>query len=157
MYATIITSQKIYYNFYQNFQTLGQFFFPHRNLYVRVNNFFKINIQFDHEFLAKTMKNISKKKKKKLKPALKVTLVTPYTSNRRRKVAKFSRQLCQNRMKNYEDYTVEEMMDIFMRYVHLETLGNRRKYILPTAFRKLFKYYEEWFESFLFANEKLKK
>lgn len=103
------------------------------------------------------MENNSKKTKKKLKPALKVTLVTPYTRNRKKKVTKFPRQLCQNRMKNYEDYTVEEMMDIFMRYVHLETLGNKRKYILPTAFRKLFKYYEEWIESFLFANERLKK
>ena len=118
-------------------------------------NFLKINIQFIIEILARTM--TSKKKKKNLKPAFKATLVMPYIRQRGTRAVKFHSRLCRNKMKNLSDYSVEELMDVFMRYVHFEMLGKRRHLSLQKTFKKLLQYYEEWLESYLVANEKFKR
>ena len=109
---------------------------------------------------------VSKDKKKKLinkeegsfsKPVFKTL---PYTKNHA-KIVRFTHPLCLNKRKKIQDYHVESLIEVFMRYVYYQEMRKKRKMKkegevckkgvdnLSETFRKIFYYFENWLESFV--------
>lgn len=106
---------------------------------------------------------VTKSSSKKLKPALKKTLVLPYSRHKPKNV-RFASPIRTNRAKDLCDYNIEEVMEVFNRYVYAEIYvfgrrgnKNRSKQNRKDLFKTLFEFYGDWLTNFAEAEDKCRK
>lgn len=103
---------------------------------------------------------VKPKKRKELKSALKKNLIDTYLRSVKRKIVRITEPPYLNHSQDLLQYSLEELINVFIRYVYYKNQKDRKKTEekrrpknLPNMFELLFEHYQKWLQNFLEATE----